>query len=161
MPLLFARFSSRFAFRISTCCSSRRRRSSSGLKVFLALNCVRLCSGMNRSDIVAANTEVGCQIQILKRCTLRYLVAVSQVQCGTKALCLSSVCCGACKLLTSPGRVAWRTSWHYHICVTRGSRGRQLDTTVLYTYTSSTREISGHRPCIRRFYQRSYDENKD
>lgn len=46
MPRRFAKFSSRFAFRISTCCSSRRRRSSSGLKVFFALNWVLLCSGM-------------------------------------------------------------------------------------------------------------------
>ena len=54
MPRRLAKFSSRFAFRISTCCSSRRRRSSSGLNVFFALNCVRRCSGMYRSAIVAA-----------------------------------------------------------------------------------------------------------
>jgi hypothetical protein len=52
MPRRLARFSSRFALRISTCCSSRRRRSSSGLKEPLALNCVRRCSGMYRSAMV-------------------------------------------------------------------------------------------------------------
>jgi hypothetical protein len=46
IPLRFARFSSRLAFLISTCCSSRRRLSSSGLNVPFALNCVRRCSGM-------------------------------------------------------------------------------------------------------------------
>lgn len=52
MPRLLARFSSRLALRISTCCSSRRRRSSSGLNVFFALNCVRRCSGMYRSAML-------------------------------------------------------------------------------------------------------------
>jgi len=46
--LRFARFSSRFCFRISTCCSSRRRLNSSGLKVAFALK-LRLCSGIYRS----------------------------------------------------------------------------------------------------------------
>lgn len=54
MPRRLAKFSSRFAFRISTCCSSRRRRSSSGLKVFFALNWVRRCSGMYRSAMMPA-----------------------------------------------------------------------------------------------------------
>lgn len=58
MPRRLAKFSSRFALRISTCCSSRRRRSSSGLNVFLALNWVRRCSGMYRSAMVA--TGGGC-----------------------------------------------------------------------------------------------------
>lgn len=55
IPRRFARFSSRFALRISTCCSSRRRRSSSGLKALFALNVVRRCSGMYLSAMVATS----------------------------------------------------------------------------------------------------------
>lgn len=58
IPRRLAKFSSRFALRISTCCSSRRRRSSSGLNVFFALNWVRRCSGMYRSAMIA--TCGGC-----------------------------------------------------------------------------------------------------
>ncbi|KAI0969819.1 hypothetical protein F4678DRAFT_438277 [Xylaria arbuscula] len=54
MPRRLARFSSRLAFRISTWASSRRRRSSSGLNVLLALYWLRRCSGMYLSDMVAA-----------------------------------------------------------------------------------------------------------
>lgn len=53
MPRRLAKFSSLFALRISTCCSSLRRRSSSGLKVLFALKLVRRCSGMYRSAIFA------------------------------------------------------------------------------------------------------------
>ena len=58
IPRLLAKFSSRFALRISTCCSSRRRRSSSGLKVFFALKFVRRCSGINLSAM--AKRSGGC-----------------------------------------------------------------------------------------------------
>lgn len=64
IPRRLARFSSRLALRISTCASSRRRRSSSGLKVLFALNWVRRCSGMYRSAMVAtgrrSTTGYGC-----------------------------------------------------------------------------------------------------
>jgi len=67
MPLRLAKFSSLFAFRISTCCSSRRRLSSSGLKVFLALNCVRRCSGMYRSAILSLGVLCFCSSRGLYR----------------------------------------------------------------------------------------------
>lgn len=57
IPRRLAKFSSLLALRISTCCSSLRRRSSSGLKVLFALKLVRRCSGMYRSAMVVVEMD--------------------------------------------------------------------------------------------------------